>query len=114
RFIESLSLNKPDLDGVRELIQTLIHEDSRQSDILRKVNEQLSANNQRTISLSTLQRNIRDWGFNQKTNQTDTNSVPELIQTRLANGDKPRQILEHVNTQRSARNECAITVRTLQ
>ncbi|KAG6323308.1 hypothetical protein E4U22_006472 [Claviceps purpurea] len=114
RFIESLSLDKPDLDGVRELIQTLIHEDSRQSDIPRKVNEQLSANNQRTISLSTLQRNIRDWGFNQKTNQTDTNSVPELIQTRLANGDKPRQILEHVNTQRSARNECAITVRTLQ
>ncbi|KAG6252559.1 hypothetical protein E4U23_008679 [Claviceps purpurea] len=110
---ENLSLDKPDLDGVRELVQTLIHEGSRQSDILGSVNEQLSANNQRTISLSTLKRNIRDWGFNQKANQTDTNSLRELVQTRLANGDTPREILEHVNTQRIARNELAITMRTL-
>ncbi|KAG6201359.1 hypothetical protein E4U35_005859 [Claviceps purpurea] len=110
---ENLSLDKPDLDGVRELVQTLIHEGSRQSDILGSVNEQLSANNQRTISLGTLKRNIRDWGFNQKANQTDTNSLRELVQTRLANGDTPREILEHVNTQRIARNELAITMRTL-
>ncbi|KAG6238202.1 hypothetical protein E4U25_001956 [Claviceps purpurea] len=109
---ENLSLDKPDLDGVRELVQTLIHEGSRQSDILGSVNEQLSANNQRTISLSTLKRNIRDWGFSQKTNQTGTNSLRELVQTRLANGDTTREILEHVNTQRIARN--AITMRTLQ
>ncbi|KAG6206963.1 hypothetical protein E4U50_004012 [Claviceps purpurea] len=110
---ENLSLDKPDLDGVRELVQTLIHEGSRQSDILGSVNEQLSANNQRTISLSTLKRNIRDWRFNQKANRTDTNSLRELVQTRLANGDTPREILEHVNTQRIARNELAITMRTL-
>ncbi|KAG6035572.1 hypothetical protein E4U40_002128 [Claviceps sp. LM458 group G5] len=114
RFIQSLSLDKPGLDGVRELVHTLIHECSRQSDILRRVNEQLSANNQRTISLRTLQRNIRDWGFNQNTSQTGANSLRELVETRLANGDKPREIVEHVNTQRSARNECSITLRTLQ
>ncbi|KAG6277792.1 hypothetical protein E4U46_000981 [Claviceps purpurea] len=111
---ENLSLDKPDLDGVRELVQTLIHEGIRQSDILGSVNEQLSANNQRTISLSTLKRNIRDWGFNQNTNRTDTNSLRELVQTGLADGDTTRQILEHVNTQRIARNEFTITMRTLQ
>ncbi|KAG6259816.1 hypothetical protein E4U48_000355, partial [Claviceps purpurea] len=74
----------------------------------------LSANNQRTISLSTLKRNIRDWGFNQNTNRTDTNSLRELVQTGLADGDTTRQILEHVNTQRIARNEFTITMRTLQ
>ncbi|KAG6053275.1 hypothetical protein E4U17_004877 [Claviceps sp. LM77 group G4] len=115
RFIaKSLSLDKPDLDGIRELVQTLIHEGSRQNDILRRVNEQLNANNQRTISLRTLRRNIQDWGFNRNINQIHHDSLRELVQTRLANGDKPREILEHVNTQRSARHECPITLRTLQ
>ncbi|KAG6201126.1 hypothetical protein E4U50_006832 [Claviceps purpurea] len=107
---KSLSLEKRDLDGVRELVQTLILEGDRQSDILRSVNEQLSANNQRSIGLDTLQRKIRDWGFN---NRTDTDSLRELVQTRLANGDKTREILEHVNTQRRAQKECTITLRTL-
>ncbi|KAG6098353.1 hypothetical protein E4U31_004733 [Claviceps sp. LM219 group G6] len=111
---ENLSLDKPDLDGVRELVQTFIHKGSRQSDILRIVNEQLRANNQRSISLSTLQRNIRDWGFNRRARQTDTNSLRELVQTCLDNGDKTREILEHVNMQQRAQNECAITMRTLQ
>ncbi|KAG6065243.1 hypothetical protein E4U32_007591 [Claviceps aff. humidiphila group G2b] len=103
-----------DINSLRELVQTLIHQGSRQSDILRIVNEQLSANNQHSIGLSTLKRNIRDWGFNQRARQTDTNSLRELVQTRLDNGDTTREILEHVNTQRRAQNECAITVRTLQ
>ncbi|KAG5995064.1 hypothetical protein E4U52_000416 [Claviceps spartinae] len=97
---ENLSLDKPDLDGVRELVQTLIYEGSRQSDIFEY--------------LSTLQRNIRDWGFNRRARQTDTNSLRELVQTCLDNGDKTREILEHVNMQQRAQNECAITMRTLQ
>ncbi|KAG6131192.1 hypothetical protein E4U28_007049 [Claviceps purpurea] len=110
RFIRDWSLDKANLDSVRELIQTLIHEGSRQSDILQRVNEQLSAQNQRAISLRTLQRNIKKWGFK----QIDTNSVRELIQTQLGNGDQPLELIEHVNTQLSAQNQCTVSLRALQ
>ncbi|KAG6053501.1 hypothetical protein E4U32_007535, partial [Claviceps aff. humidiphila group G2b] len=110
RFIQAWSLDKANLDDVRELIQTLIHKGSRQGDILRKVNEQLSGHNQRAISLRTLQRKIKDWGFY----QIETNSVRELIQTQLDNGYQPLELIERVNTQLSAEDQCGISLRTLQ
>ncbi|KAG6100150.1 hypothetical protein E4U31_004086 [Claviceps sp. LM219 group G6] len=110
RSIQDWSLDKANLDDVRELIQTLIHKGSRQGDILRKVNEQLRGHNQRAISLRTLQRKIKDWGFN----RIDTNSVREVIQTQLGNGYQPLELIERVNTQLSAEDQCGISLRTLQ
>ncbi|KAG6094894.1 hypothetical protein E4U30_002947 [Claviceps sp. LM220 group G6] len=101
---------KADINSVRELILALTREGISQEEILEEVNAQLVAQDQRTISLRTLQRYLQDWSLN----RTDLESVRELIQTLLQDGCHQDEILEQVNTQLVAQNQRTISLRTLQ
>ncbi|KAG6172823.1 hypothetical protein E4U51_006859 [Claviceps purpurea] len=101
---------KADINSVRELILTLTREGISQEEILEEVNAQLVAQDQRTISLRTLQRYLQEWSLD----RTDPESVRELIQTLLQDGCHQDEILEEVNTQLVAQNQRTISLRTLQ
>ncbi|CCE27609.1 hypothetical protein E4U22_008115 [Claviceps purpurea] len=92
---------KADINSVRELILTLTREGISQEEILEEVNAQLVAQDQRTISLRTLQRYLQEWSLD----RTDPESVRELIQTLLQDGCHQDEILEEVNTQLVAQNQ---------
>ncbi|KAG6171952.1 hypothetical protein E4U51_008021 [Claviceps purpurea] len=101
--------DRADHARVQELIQTLKHAGAKQAQILKAVNQQLSAENQRAISLRTLQRMMKN-----DLDKPDVNSLRELIESLVLMGTGQATILEKVNAQLNAQSQRAIGSRMLQ